>query len=90
MPLTREPDADERIANVLEEICDKLDDITGKQSPEVRVNLPPAIVNVPSTLPPTVTVQSERPRMWVFTVHRDSDGFIETITATPARPHGTH
>lgn len=83
MPLTREPNADERIANALEEICDKLDEVRGKQQPEVRVNLPPAVVNVPPSLPPTVTVQGERPRMWVFTVHRDGDGFIETITARP-------
>ena len=81
MPLTREQSADERIANVLEEICDKLDDFA--KDTKVVVDMPPAVVNVPASSPPTVTVQGERPRMWVFTVHRDGDGFIETITARP-------
>ena len=85
MPLTREQSADERIANVLEEICDKLDDVVGRET-KVKVDMPPmppAVVNVPAPTSPTVTVQGERPRMWVFTVHRSGEGFIETITAEP-------
>ena len=85
MPVIGERNNEERIADVLEEICDKLDDVVGKET-SVKVNvpsMPPAVVNVPSSPPPTVTVEHERPRQWVFTVHRNGEGLIETITARP-------
>ena len=95
MPRTIEQSSDDRIATSLELIVEKLDDLIDRET-SVNVNVPevrggPVNVNVPDIhLPPApapvISVDVPpfpRSKKWVFTVHRDSNGLIETITAEP-------
>ena len=78
----------DRLPDLIAELIEKLDD---RDPPEVHVpapvvNVDAPNVHVPVTVPPaTVTVQAATPNRgsWTFAVSRNSDGLIETITATP-------
>lgn len=64
------------MADLLEDLLEKFDELI-----EVHQQVK---VNVPAGAPPIVNVEAPpRPRAWIFRVQRDSEGFIETVTATP-------
>ena len=82
MPLIENGNRD-RVADALEELCEKLEE-------QLTSDVPPPVVNVstpPATSPaPIVNVSAPAPAnpgAWIFDVHRNSDGLIETITVTP-------
>jgi hypothetical protein len=53
-------------------------------APTVNVEAPKVTVEAPNvTVEPKITVEGSKARSWTFSVKRNKDGFIETITATP-------
>ena len=73
----------DRVAELIGELVDKLDEyITTPPEPPV-VNVEAAKVDVPA---PVVNVSTSAPAKacsWIFSVSRDGEGRIQTITATP-------
>ena len=81
MPITGDQSAEDRVANCLEDICDKLDDLMAKES-VVQVNVP----ENPALPAPVINIEGPpRAKEWICTVHRDSNLLIETITIRPKR-----
>jgi hypothetical protein len=60
----------------LEQVIEKLEELAAARQ-ELKVS-------VPAQEPPIVNVEAPaRPRAWIFRIHRDAEGFIETVIATP-------
>jgi hypothetical protein len=84
MPVIGEPTREDRTADLIEALIEKLDQ---QINPPV-VNVAPAPVNVS---PPEVHVAAPevhiapKPAGWTFEVHRDAAGRIETITVSPKK-----
>lgn len=81
MPIIENSSRD-RVADALEELCEKLEE-------QLTSDVPPPVVNVstpPATSPaPIVNVSApSRPaHSWIFTVSRDENDRITTITVDP-------
>lgn len=75
----------DRVADAMEELCDKLEAQSVQQPPVVHVAAP--TINVEAKAPaPIVNVAAPAPpasHPWTMTVHRGADGLIQTITVAP-------
>lgn len=81
----------DRTADLIEALIEKLDEHLVAEPPVVNVEAPPPTIHVNPTSvtvpPPTVNVAptvTPARGSWLFTVSRDRDGYIETITAKPS------